>query len=259
MKKIFVAGCIVALCLQEVCQAQGDKMIPITSSSPKAVTLYNEAVNALQDVYVARFDELIKKAIKEDPDFFMANYLLAMVSLNFYNDDAQFLKYAENAINSKAKLNSGEALIRQILEKMQKDRNADIRGLCEKIIDQYPKDINGYYELVGYYGRIKDTENQIKILKTAAANVGYPAPVYNQLGYLYLNLNKIDKTAAAFDKYIELAPRTPNPYDSKGDFYMAVKDYKKAYEYYMKANKIDTSWSYKKAQEAKAKSDSIAR
>ncbi len=59
-----------------------------------------------------------------------------------------------------------------------------------------------------------------------------------------------DKAEEAFNKYIDLDPENPNVYDSKGDFYMSVEKYDKAYESYMKAYSIDPSFSYDKARMA---------
>jgi lipoprotein NlpI len=66
----------------------------------------------------------------------------------------------------------------------------------------------------------------------------------------------MDEARAAFDKYIELAPNQPNPYDSKGDYFMEVKDYKNAYQSYMKAHELDSLWGVKKAEKAKIMMDS---
>jgi ketosteroid isomerase-like protein len=66
-----------------------------------------------------------------------------------------------------------------------------------------------------------------------------------------MELNQNDKAEAAFNKYIELAPNNPNVYDSKGDYYMNIKDYGKAYDTYMMAYALDTQWGLKKAQKAK--------
>ena len=78
-----------------------------------------------------------------------------------------------------------------------------------------------------------------------------PAAFYNQLGYAYLTLKQSDKAEEAFDKYIELEPKNPNVYDSKGDFYMFIKKYDKAYESYMTAYSMDPSFSHDKAEMAK--------
>ncbi len=72
-----------------------------------------------------------------------------------------------------------------------------------------------------------------------------------------MELEQFDDTESALDKYIELEPNLPNPYDSKGDYFMKIEDYGKAYESYMKAHEIDTLWSYKKAMKAKALYDSL--
>jgi tetratricopeptide (TPR) repeat protein len=87
------------------------------------------------------------------------------------------------------------------------------------------------------------------ILKAITVS-GDPAPFYNQLGYAYLNLKQEEKAEEAFDKYIGLDPRNPNVYDSKGDYFMFVKQYDKAYELYMKAHSIDPSFSEDKARMA---------
>ena len=72
-----------------------------------------------------------------------------------------------------------------------------------------------------------------------------------------MNFEKYEEAANAFDKYIELSPNHPNPYDSKGDYFMKIKDYRNAYESFMKAHEIDSLWSFKKAMNAKAIADSL--
>jgi tetratricopeptide (TPR) repeat protein len=66
-----------------------------------------------------------------------------------------------------------------------------------------------------------------------------------------MRLNQNAKAEEAFDKYIQLAPDNPNVYDSKGDYYMNVKDYKKAYDAYMKSNSLNPAWGLSKATKAK--------
>jgi tetratricopeptide (TPR) repeat protein len=81
-----------------------------------------------------------------------------------------------------------------------------------------------------------------------------PVNILNTLGYTYMAMEQFEEAAKALDKYIELKPDDPNPYDSKGDYYMAVEEYGKAYESFMKAVKIDSTWtgSLQKANRARA-------
>jgi len=59
--------------------------------------------------------------------------------------------------------------------------------------------------------------------------------VYNMIGYTNLALRNFEAAEMAFDKYIELEPDLFNPYDSKGDYFMAVDDYGNAYKSFEKA------------------------
>ena len=76
---------------------------------------------------------------------------------------------------------------------------------------------------------------------------------YNQLGYAYMDLGKYEDAKNAFDKYIELAPNLANPFDSKGDYFMATKQFEKAYESYMKAFGNDSSFEVSKKKASKAR------
>jgi tetratricopeptide (TPR) repeat protein len=58
----------------------------------------------------------------------------------------------------------------------------------------------------------------------------------------------------ALNNYIRVAPDLANPYDSKGDYFMAIKEFEKAYDSYMKAYEIDPEYfemSKKRAEKAK--------
>ena len=77
--------------------------------------------------------------------------------------------------------------------------------------------------------------------------------VYNQLGYLLLDLEEYDRAEEAFNTYLQLSPDIANPYDSKGDYYMYTGQYEKAFESYMQAFEIDSGFriSAKKAKKAR--------
>ncbi len=84
---------------------------------------------------------------------------------------------------------------------------------------------NAYNNLVYFQSLAGDTTGMVETLTSAIKIAGNPAPFYNQLGYAYLTLKQSDKAEEAFDKYIELEPKNPNVYDSKGDYYMFNRKY----------------------------------
>jgi len=203
--------------------------------------------------------ELLDKAIEVDPNFFMPHFNIAMNNLP--NNEENFKKFANKAVSINAKLSDAEDIFKQILERWLKDKKSDVTDLGAKLIELYPKDAYAYiYQSFFNIGQGKP-EEAITNLKEAIALVDYKAPYYNLLGYNYLATNKMKEAEKAFDKYIELEPNEANPYDSKGDYFMAVKNYKAAHENFMKAYKIDTNFkaSLKKANKAKMMLDSLGK
>lgn len=247
---------ISGLLVSEQCLA--GKKIPVTSASEKAKTLYNEAMIASEDVYFSKFLKLTNEAIKADPDFFMAYYQLAIANL-YLNEEDKFKEYGEHAVNCKAKLSEGELLLKDAMAELLKNPKSDNTEIGKKLVKLYPDDVNAYMQLYFFQVIADDPEGQEATLKSALKNTDKPAPLYNLLGYTYMKLEKNEEAAKAFDKYIELRPTLPNPYDSKGDYYMKIKDYGKAYSSFMKAHEIDSLWSYKKALYAKTMADSLEK
>ena len=179
----------------------------------------------------------------------MANYQLALFC--FLNRDKDnFERFADAAINCKAKLSDAEGLLKEVMVKFHSG-HSDVVDLGKKLVDMYPNDPNSYNNLVSFQSVAGDSSGVVETLNKAIKIAKKPAAFYNQLGYAYITLKQSDKAEEAFNKYIELEPKNPNVYDSKGDFYMYLKKYDKAYESYMTANSMDPSFSKEKAEMAK--------
>lgn len=248
MKRLFVLFLVLALGLLSYSQSAKKDKMPVTTSSKSALASYNEALKYFEDVAMGKGIELLQKSLIDDPDFFMANYYLAF--LNMGNEE-KFNLYGNAAVNSKAKLSKAEELIKSTMKKFIEKKDADVTDIGKKLVEMYPKDVFAYYLLYNYQTIVGDKNGSYETLLKALEITENPAPVYNLLGYSYMTLNQNDKAEVAFNKYIELAPNNPNVYDSKGDFYMNIKEYGKAYDTYMKAYALDTLWGLTKAQKAK--------
>lgn len=254
MKKAVMFLLLLNLCLLMNAQVAG-KTIPVTTSSKKALALYNDAMKAYQDVDLAKFNDLTSKSLVVDPDFFMVYYQKAMFAA-YLRQEQSFIKFATAAANSKSKISSGESILKDAVRLLLENRNADLTGYGNKLVKMYPEDVNSYLQLMTFQYLIKDFDGQISTLNNALKLPGRNDFIYNLLAYAYMEKGQFKEAEAALDKYIELSPQLPNPWDSKGDLYMRTKEYAKAYENYMKANSIDTAWSKGKALKAKSLADS---
>ena len=76
----------------------------------------------------------------------------------------------------------------------------------------------------------------------------------NGIGYGFMRDAKLELSEAAFDLNIKNYPKSFNVYDSKGDYYLAVKDSIKALESFEKALEISpNTFSQEKADMLKSK------
>lgn len=257
MKKLIFCAAMIALGLWVTNPSLGQqkKMIPVTTVSEKALALYKEAMVAMEDVNINLFIDKVTQALKEDPGFFMAHEQLALYYV-FYPVDKKFEEHAAKAISCKARLSKGEVLMKDALAKLAEKQDADVNEIGKKLVDLYPRDVIAYLRLSYYQYLSKDLKGSAETLKKALVFAEKPGFIYNQLGYTYLYLSQFDDARIALDKYIELEPNLPNPYDSKGDYYMSIKDYQKAYESFMKANSINPAVDFQKAMNAKTLADS---
>lgn len=252
INKLLIITLMIGLGLSCEPQTQENK-IPVTSKSEDAINLYEEAMVLMEKVYFAQALDKFKEALNEDPDFFMPAYRLAFYSL-YQQDMESFKKYANQAIQANAKLSEAEELMRSAIEELLENQKADITSTGREIIALYPNDKESYLNHAFYLYFMDDTEGYIQTLNDAMKVTEDAATLYNAPGYAYMKLGRLDEAKEAFDKYLELKPEEPNPYDSKGDYYMEVGDYQKAYDNYMMAMKVDSTWkiSLEKATNAKS-------
>jgi Tfp pilus assembly protein PilF len=217
MKKLYIIFLICALGLQSYSQSTTKDRMPVTTSSKSALAFYNEAMKYFEDVDLTKGRDLLFKSLEEDPDFFMANYQMSLY-YSWMGDFDKFMEYAGAAINCTARLSQAEELLKNAMIRLKGDLKSDVTGYGMKLIEMYPGDINAYNNLFYFQSLINDIDGELETLNKALKIAGNPAPIYNQLGYVHMNLKQNDKAEAAFDKYIELDPKNPNVYDSKGDF-----------------------------------------
>ena len=71
--------------------------LPVNSKSEKAVQLFQQSIQAMNDVDMPKATKLLNEAIEEDPDFFMPRCMLANFNLYFGNTE-EFKKHAKKAL-----------------------------------------------------------------------------------------------------------------------------------------------------------------
>ncbi|GET27018.1 lipopolysaccharide assembly protein LapB [Prolixibacter sp. NT017] len=247
---------ILVLMTAQIVQAQQTDEMPVTSKSQEAIKLYEKGLQAYRDVHIGQAVEHFKAAVAIDSAFFMPNYNLALFNLMFFKNRDDFRKYYQHVVATNYRLTPGELLLQDALEKLADDTATDVTDLGMQLVELYPNSFTAHEILAEYQYFARDYGGMEKTLNAMLEMGSNPAPVYNWMGYNYMNMDQLDRAYVAFSKYLELAPENPNSYDSMGDYLMAVREYQKAYDHYMKAYRMDTV-SFKLSREKALKAQSL--
>ncbi len=249
---IFLSFSLVALS-----QKSDLREIPMTTKSQEALKLYQDGIKALNDVKINESINYFNKASVADTNFIWPNIELAL--FNFYQKNMdQFKLFAKKALISTYSLNESEVLLQTALKKLLEDPAANVSEYAEKLVKLNPKSYTAYQYLGFFQQLASDFEGLDKTYHAELELTKNPGPIYNGMGYNYMTLNNMNKAKEAFENYIKAEPKNPNSYDSMGDYFAKVEDYKNAHSNFMKAYQMDTAnfkFSLKKAKEIAAKLD----
>lgn len=180
------------------------------------------------------FEANITKAAKADPNMLVANFFEAM-NPNLEKEATR--PFIERVQNYNGELSKGEEVLKEMSTHFDEE-NYDVFGGMAKLADTYPNDARMYLIAGAAYMYGRKPAKGVPLLKKAA-EMGQLPGAYNMLGYGHMAQGDMETAKSYFDKYIELAPNHANPYDSMGDYLMAVKDYKGAAEHFDKAASLN--------------------
>jgi len=221
--------------------------MPVTTNSELALEFYETGMVAFDQVKLSIAWQNWQFAVEQDPDFFMAHFWMFFIS----SKDSK--KVVDKALQSDVQLNPGEEQIKLALKYLVDGQDEKVVEHLENLVELYPYDPHVHKILyVLQFQFMKDPEAAIVSIKRAIKTCpDYPL-AYNQLGYAYMDMDQYEDAEKAFDRYIQLAPALANPYDSKGDYFMATEQFDRAFDSYMKAFEMDPDFEVSKKKAEKA-------
>jgi tetratricopeptide (TPR) repeat protein len=205
--------------------------IPITNASDDAKQNFIKGRDLTELLQGQESLQYLTKAIQADTAFALA-YLTRSAfqpaAKDFFDDLNKAVSLAGNASQGEQLMISGfEAGVNANPVKQKED--------YEKLVSLYPQDERAHNLLANYYfGQFEDQKAIDELKKAADINPEY-SPTYNSLGYAYRRVENYTESEKAFQKYIELIPNDPNPYDSYAELLLKEGKYDAAIENYQKA------------------------
>lgn len=216
----------------------GDGKVPITTSSPEAKAEYEQGRTLVDSLKITDSAPHFQKAIELDPNFALAEMALA----NSSPTGTAFFEHLNKAVALVDKVSNGERLL--ILAN-QAGANGDAKGQLaqlQQLVAAYPNDERAHFALGTFYFGQNQIPAAIDEFKKANDLNPTFASAYNLLGYSYRQNADYADAEKAFQRYVELIPKDPNPYDSYAELLLKMGRFDDAIAQYKKALEIDPNF-----------------
>jgi serine/threonine protein kinase/Flp pilus assembly protein TadD len=206
----------------------------VTASSPEAYRSYTEGVELNKKYFTGEAKAAFERAIELDSNFAMAYFGLA--TLNLLSDKLERRTALEKAWQLRDKVTERERL--EIEAVYTDDIGNDPQkaaSIGETIVEKYPHEQAVYLGLGSAYLGAGDGEKAIQAIQRGLKNDSLDKTLWNLLAYVYAGRNKREEAFQCINRYLELAPGEPNPYDSKGELYVVFGELDSAVYWFRKA------------------------
>ncbi len=231
-----VMACVCAGALSlSACNSTPDGSIPITTSSKEAREDYLEGRDLADRLRSVEAHKLFDEALAEDSLF-----ALAYLSNAFVQPDARgFFDNFSKAKELVDSVSDGERLLILATEAAIEGNDSSQEENLSQLLTLYPDDARAHSFLGQLYFNQQRYRDALKQFQRAIAlDPDFSAP-YNLSGYSYRFLGLVDSAAAMFEKYIDLIPDDPNPYDSYAELLLKKGEFEESIESYRRALALD--------------------
>ena len=218
--------------------AAGEAKIPITTTSPQAKAEFVEGRDKVEKLQITDSLANFQKAVELDPSFALAELALAQNSPT----GTGFFEHLARAVALADKASDGERLL---ILAAQAGANNDAVGQkqhLDRLVAAYPDDERANFALAGWYFGQQDYPKAIEYYRKATEINPSFSTAYNLLGYAYRQSGDLAGAEKSFQRYIELIPNDPNPYDSYAELLLKMGRFDESIVQYRKALAIDPNF-----------------
>jgi tetratricopeptide (TPR) repeat protein len=248
MRRVLCACCMIAIVT--ACQSSSksatttnvsdggiavDGKVPITTTSQEARALFVRG-RALSEMLKAHDGRaLFEQAIAKDSTFAMGEYYLATTAPTA----KELVVHMNRALALASKASDGERLMILALQARSTSDPAKAKQYAETLATKYPQDERARWILGNaYFGQQHYDSATTEYQKAIEINPDFSL-AYNSLGYAYRATESSADAEKAFQRYIALVPKDPNPYDSYAELLMKLGRFDESIAEYQKALSID--------------------
>jgi len=213
-------------------------VLPVTTSSPAARQEFEHAMVDLEALRRSDAVNDLRATVKRDPKFAQAYVLLSHLT----HDPDEQVSCRQRAEQLAAHATSGERLLIKWLSGVEENNYVPAIAAMNDLLAMYPQDHRTAFLAGRWLIHQRRYAQGIFVLEKAIALFpDYPAAL-NELAYAYGFTGNFDKAYALMDRYVQLQPDQPNPYDSYGEILRAAGRYDDAIQKYRMAIRVDPNF-----------------
>jgi len=221
--------------------------MPSSTENQDAKNAFNVGGWYLYNIDWDRAYEKFSEAIELDPNFALAYGMRARTSA-FLGNGEDLVDDLDIAVSMSLNASEDEAsLINALAASVTDGTNDTFNKTVEELAAKYRDDSMLAFETVFATMSAIGADAVIKRANALLAMDPDFTPAYNMLGYAYMDKEDLENAGKALQEQVRLAPGLANPYDSMGDYYLAVGDNELALKYFEKSASMGLTASTTKA------------
>lgn len=204
--------------------------MPITTKSQEVRRLLEQAWRLnLDEVKQAEAIEVLRQAVKIDPNFAFGHLLLSQCSL----DPAEQVQEQQKAFATRSHAGPAEQLVIDWFQNAADHKLIPAITDMNEVLNEYPHD--KWVVFLANWWLTEQTQYDRAVAVFERSGITDSPGLMNNTAYTYAYMRQFDRAFALMEKYVAALPKNPNPQDSyaeilrlAGHFDQAIKHYRAA-------------------------------
>jgi tetratricopeptide (TPR) repeat protein len=218
--------------------ASNSATLPVTTTSPAARKQFEHAMVDLEALRRADALDDLRATVKRDPKFAQAYILISHLT----HDPDEQVAARSRAEQLAPRVTPGERLLIRWLSGVQANNYVPAIAAMNDLLATYPQDHRTAFLAGRWLVHQRRYAQGIFVLEHAVTLFpDYPAAL-NELAYAYAFSGNFEKASGLMERYVQLQPDQPNPYDSYGEILRAAGQYDAALDKYRMAIRVDPTF-----------------
>ena len=216
----------------------------LTTTDIDAYRAYEEGRDAFQHFRLGEAADHFERALEFDSTFVLARFRRALALYQL----GSLSEAAEEATRARAELGRAserDRLFVEAFDRFSTDTTAAVATVRE-LVRKYPDDKDARIIFASILSRLRgpaDPEARTLLLETLRLDPSY-APGYNILAYWYAGSGDLEAADSLSERYVELEPDEPNPWDSRGEILELSGRVEEGREAYRQALRIEPDFRF---------------